>query len=269
VVCALAALAACGSGPRAACAAIDVALAPADTVVSPGDTLTLSLVVTVAGSAFNGFDAVIGHDPAALAPAPLVPASIQQGCLMTGACSGACGQTFHRFEVAGDSLACASILLCDQTALTGPGPLYRLRFVASSSPQVTDVVVRAARFYAAGLLVGPVLTHGTRVGIGMPVGVGGGTGPGRGPALSVLPNPSRGSVRLEATSDREGMRTLDVLDVAGRRVRSLEHGHATAGSRVVMWDGAGEDGRPVPAGIYLVRFAAPGGVTTRRVARLP
>jgi hypothetical protein len=42
-----------------------------------------------------------------------------------------------------------------------------------------------------------------------------------------------------------------------------------AGVTRISWDGADEDGRPLAAGIYLLRLEHPGGRETLRVARTP
>jgi hypothetical protein len=62
---------------------------------------------------------------------------------------------------------------------------------------------------------------------------------------------------------------LDVMDVAGRRVRSfaLSPGDGPA-EGTVGWDGLDESGRAVPAGIYFARLTTGAGVQTARVVRL-
>src|SRR5438445_13890395 len=66
-------------GPVTAVAqGVKVALLPATQTVAPGAEFDLSMEVTVAGSAFNGFDAYIGYDPAALTLIPLSPISLQE-----------------------------------------------------------------------------------------------------------------------------------------------------------------------------------------------
>src|SRR5512143_2432122 len=104
--CALLLAAACGS----AHAGVEVALSPASLTVTPGSEFDLEIRVTSAGSSFNGFDAVVGYDPAALTFLPASPLSLQQGCLMTGECSAACGNTFHQFSSGGDSLRVNDVL---------------------------------------------------------------------------------------------------------------------------------------------------------------
>ena len=120
---------------------------------APGPTwviLDLTIVVTQSGSAFNAFDAIVGYDPAALTLVPLSPLSLQQGSLMTGACSN----TFHQFEQGADRDTITDALLCNATSVTGPGQIYRLHFRASATPQVTTVrFLPGLQFYNAGLYV--------------------------------------------------------------------------------------------------------------------
>jgi len=236
-------------------AGVSVALMPASQSVSPGATFDLTLDVTAAGAGFNGFDAVVSWDPGALTLVPLSPTTLQQGCLMTGGCSAACGTTFHVFDSAADSAAVTDVLLCDQVTLTGPGHLYTLRFSAADSAQLTHVRVRRASFYSAGVVVSPVTTADCTIGIGVPVGVPAGEPAPRGLSVSATPNPARGAVALALSSDTAGPQTLDVFDAAGRHVRRLASGWQPAGARRVRWDGADEAGRRVPPGLYLVTLA--------------
>ena len=204
-----------------------------------------------AGSAFNGFDAVVSYDSTALTFVPLA-LPLQQGCLMTGGCSAACGNTFHVFTSAADSLSITVGLLCDQITLTGPGTVYKLRFTASDSVQVTHVRLRSAAFYDAGVYVQPVNTADATIGIGVSLAA---PMPGRSPAglrLSAPPNPARGAVALAIESDAAGEQSLDVYDVTGRWVRHVDGGWQPGGARSARWDGRDAHGDPVRSGIYLV-----------------
>jgi flagellar hook assembly protein FlgD len=79
------------------------------------------------------------------------------------------------------------------------------------------------------------------------------------------PNPfARGtSVNYELAD--YGTVELTVHDVSGRLVRQLENGPRQRGFHAVRWDGSDGRGHAVPAGVYFVRFAAGGKVTTGRV----
>ena len=137
---------------RAQAQGVKVALSPANTAVAPGDTFFLDVTVTRAGSAFNGYQAVFGYDPAVLQFLPTTPLSGQEGSLMTGAC----GSTFHHFSQGTGTLSVEHSLLCNNVFLTGPGQVYRLRFKALAGLTTTPVrFLPGLQFYNAGVAVGP------------------------------------------------------------------------------------------------------------------
>ena len=237
-------------------AGVSTALSPAHVVVQPDSAFTLDLDVTAAGSPFNGFTAVVSYDPAVLVFVPATPASLQQGCLMTGTCSSACGGTFHRFNAAGDSLVSNVSLLCDSIALTGPGQIYTLKFRAAHVPnQTTFVRVRRILFVNAGLYVTPVTSADTQVDILRTTAVAPGATAG-GLRLDVQPNPARGTLSLAIAAGEAAEQAVDVLDLAGRLVRHLDRAWYAPGTRLLRWDGAGADGLRLPSGVYLVRVRA-------------
>jgi hypothetical protein len=102
----------------------------------------------------------------------------------------------------------------------------------------------------------------------------GGANAGVTPALArggllAFPDPSSGPTRLAFSLARAGVARVDVFDVSGRRVRALVSGTLPAGAHERTWDGRDDDGRAVPAGLYLVRARGEGLDATRRVVRLP
>ena len=247
-------------------AAVTVAITPANGTVTPGTDFDLFVDVTAAGSEFNGFEMVVEFDPAALTPVPLAPTTLQQGCLMTGGCSAACGNTFHQFAAAGDSLKVNNVLLCNMISLTGPGRLYTLRFHATSTPQATIVKFRRMRFYNAGLFVQPVNTTDAVVGIGVNVGVG--DVPAGGVALvRAEPNPSRGAVAFVAAGSLIEAASIEVLDLQGRLLRQL--GSMPSSGQPLQWDGTDERGSRLPPGVYLARIHLGDRIQNLRVVLLP
>lgn len=63
---------------------------------------------------------------------------------------------------------------------------------------------------------------------------------------------------------------IQVFDILGRSVRTLQSGYADEGSHVVMWDGRDDTGHRVPAGIYMYRLRADQRIIdTRVVSFLP
>ncbi len=71
------------------------------------------------------------------------------------------------------------------------------------------------------------------------------------------PSPARSSVTVDYSLDRSSFVSVDVLDAAGRVVRSLvRNPRAEAGAARVRWDLRDAGGRDVPAGVYTVRVSA-------------
>lgn len=255
-----------GCAPGRARAGVSVGLTPAAQTVAPGSDFDLFVDVLAAGSSFNGFDAVVGYDPAALTFLPLSPTTAQQGCLMTGTCSASCGSTFHRFSGAGDSLSVSDVLLCNLVSITGPGHLYKLRFHAASTLQITHVTFRSVHFYDAGVFVTPVQSGDATIGIGMNVGVGP-PAPSLAGRVRVEPNPSFGRVRFVAEGAGGGLAEIEILDLQGRVVRRL--GPARLGSASpLVWDGRDAHGARVAAGIYPVKIRRGGEVQYTRAVLL-
>jgi hypothetical protein len=84
---------------------------------------------------------------------------------------------------------------------------------------------------------------------------------------SVFPNPFQRSVGvLFVDLPRNGVR-LDIFDVSGRLVRSLEH-PGSAGEAVVVWDGRDAAGNSVPDGVYFASCRPPLSVRPLRLLKL-
>jgi hypothetical protein len=146
-------------------AGVRVAMLPAAQTVAPGSEFVLSLEVTRAGAAFNAFDCVVGYDPAALTLVPQTPIAQQEGAYF----AAACGTHFHRFQPGADRDTITDVLLCAGASVSGPGEIYRLRFRASSTAQLTTVrFLPGLQFYNAGLFVNPDSSSDAVVGIGVP-----------------------------------------------------------------------------------------------------
>jgi hypothetical protein len=79
------------------------------------------------------------------------------------------------------------------------------------------------------------------------------------------PNPARGPLGLRFTLPHEAGIKLAILDVGGRRVRSLASGSLPAGEHVIGWDLRDGNGRPVRAGVYFARLDVEGHTFTRKL----
>ena len=83
------------------------------------------------------------------------------------------------------------------------------------------------------------------------------------------PNPARGPVRLAITLPRAGEAQVDIqvdiLDVAGRRVRTLDRAAAAGGVLELQWNLDDDAGRRVAPGLYLARVRSTSGALMRHV----
>ncbi len=230
---------------------VRVQLTPATLTVAPGDSFDLTIEVPVAGLPFNAFDAIVGYDPTMLTLRQLSPVSLQEGGLMTSACVN----RFHRFRAGADRDTASDVLLCNGVSVTGPGPIYRLRFKAGPTGGVTHVTfLPGLTFYNAGLFVTPVTSSDATIAIGA---LDAGSGARSAPAVS--PNPFRSVCALALP--RGAPAVVAVVDAQGRIVRHLSAGPA----RRAVWDGLDDAGVRLPAGTY---WARTGGAAPVRITLL-
>jgi hypothetical protein len=86
---------------------------------------------------------------------------------------------------------------------------------------------------------------------------------------AAAPNPFVRSTVLSFELPRASHVRLDVLDVSGRRVRTLLSESRPPGRHSVTWDGTDERGRRSAAGVYQYRMQAGTFVATRQLVLLP
>lgn len=82
------------------------------------------------------------------------------------------------------------------------------------------------------------------------------------------PNPSRGTAVLSFSLPAAGPVQLEIHDVSGRRVRSLDQGTLAAGRYERHWDGRDESGAAVAAGVYFARLQAGSETRTVKLTRV-
>ncbi len=97
-----------------------------------------------------------------------------------------------------------------------------------------------------------------------------GRGPGKAlPKAAALyqnrPNPARDVTTFKFELAEPGSVSLEVYDLAGRKVRTLYEGRAEAGAKEVVWNVADDAGRPVAPGVYVYRLRTSGGTMSRRL----
>ena len=97
--------------------------------------------------------------------------------------------------------------------------------------------------------------------------------PGNPVRASLSPNPSRGVAHITLSlpgSVREAPSRADVriLDVQGRTIRLLQNGLLSRGTSTLTWDGRGDNGQELRAGLYFLRLSTPLGNSITRVVRV-
>ena len=86
--------------------------------------------------------------------------------------------------------------------------------------------------------------------------------------LALAPNPARDEVVVAFATGTGVPWRLEVMDLAGRRVRELGNGLGDGSAHALRWDARGGRGAPAPAGVYWVRLVAGELATTRRIVLL-
>lgn len=83
--------------------------------------------------------------------------------------------------------------------------------------------------------------------------------------LKVSPNPTGGEVAIRFATPTAGKVTVDIFDVAGRRVRRIVDRQMAAGASSASWDGKSDSGKAVGSGVYFIRVKTS---STQRFARI-
>lgn len=109
-----------------------------------------------------------------------------------------------------------------------------------------------------------VVTLRAQVQSGGPVGTPGQSLPTATLLFAPSPNPMVGESRIRFDVAERADVAIEAFDLAGRRVASLTHAPLEAGRYSVAWNGRGESGAPLGAGLYFVRMTV-GGRTAQTV----
>ena len=81
-------------------------------------------------------------------------------------------------------------------------------------------------------------------------------------------SPFSGSARVEFHLPAPGYVRLDIHDVTGRLVRSIDAGRMAAGVHTLTWDGSGAGGRQAASGVYFLSLHTGGARVTAKMVRL-
>jgi hypothetical protein len=88
-------------------------------------------------------------------------------------------------------------------------------------------------------------------------------------SVRVGPNPTGGRLRISFSLPSPGIPSLDIHDVAGRKVATLLRDRPAYGPSTVMWDGRTDDGSWATAGTYFLRLQAGEASVTHKLTYLP
>jgi hypothetical protein len=220
----------------AAASGVHVDFSQSVVTVHPGQEFTLEVKVFQADSKFNAFDAEVDFNPARLTNVPLSPIDSQVGPLMLP--GPPCGAPFHRFVQHPSALEIHVGILCNQTFVTGPGVIYRIKFRASSTDTGTTVVsfgpAPSTAFFDAGVTLA-LETHSVTVVVTSTATGVSDRSPDRFSMASPLPNPRVDGRpgRFGFTLPRAGTVELDLFDAGGRVVGHVERRSFGAGPHAV------------------------------------
>ncbi|MBI2426246.1 MAG: T9SS type A sorting domain-containing protein, partial [Candidatus Kerfeldbacteria bacterium] len=87
-------------------------------------------------------------------------------------------------------------------------------------------------------------------------------------ALSLSPNPFNPETQIAFTVETEGLCTVNVYDVAGRKVKTILESTLSTGTYTVTWDGTDASGRACASGMYTVSLESAGTSIQRRAVML-
>jgi hypothetical protein len=79
------------------------------------------------------------------------------------------------------------------------------------------------------------------------------------------PNPLTAETSFDVTLRSESTVSVEVFDVAGRRVRSTDMGRLPAGARRLAFDGRDDRAHALPSGVYFYRVHARGETVTKKI----
>jgi len=82
-----------------------------------------------------------------------------------------------------------------------------------------------------------------------------------------VPNPAHAGERvsIKFSIAKEGMARLEVFDLAGRRVTTLQNSFHSEGNYSANWDGKDERGIPISPGVYFYRLESADGLLSRKL----
>ncbi len=86
--------------------------------------------------------------------------------------------------------------------------------------------------------------------------------------ITTRPNPFSRSTRIEFDLAAAGSVTVEVIDILGRKLRTLDAGPRTAGPHAIDWDGRDATGIAVAHGVYFIHLTIDGVAAAGKTLRL-
>lgn len=83
-----------------------------------------------------------------------------------------------------------------------------------------------------------------------------------------VPNPFRGAVAIRFTLPTRGAVSLEVFDLAGRRIRRIDHPGMSPGLHDLAWDGRTSTGEMASPGVYMAKLTMLGQPSAMRIVRI-
>jgi hypothetical protein len=83
--------------------------------------------------------------------------------------------------------------------------------------------------------------------------------------LNNYPNPFNPTTKISYLIHRAGLVTLNIYNVRGQLVRTLQDGFVNAGQHEIVWNGLNNLGQEVPAGIYMYTLSMGSKMTTNKM----
>jgi hypothetical protein len=79
------------------------------------------------------------------------------------------------------------------------------------------------------------------------------------------PNPFNPATKIQFDLPAPAHTTLEIFNVVGQHIATLQDGNLEAGEHVFQWDGTDQDGIRVSSGIYFYRLEAGEAVVTKKM----
>jgi len=85
----------------------------------------------------------------------------------------------------------------------------------------------------------------------------------------IYPNPASNEIHITHYSNQQGFVTIAAFDLSGKKIETIYNGYAPAGEVRVTWDLNDSEGKPVPAGIYIISKKSGSYNSTKKVVVIP